>query len=57
MNAVARMSGLGLLYAFSQPVTKSMPPAVTPSREDGPAALTVLHLLSQELFATATAVF
>ncbi|CAE7425639.1 ssp2 [Symbiodinium natans] len=26
--------GLGLLYAFSQPVTKSMPPAVTPSRED-----------------------
>ena len=27
-------SGLGLLYSFSQPVTKSMPPAVTPSRED-----------------------
>ncbi|CAE7911439.1 ssp2 [Symbiodinium necroappetens] len=26
--------GLGLLYSFSQPVTKSMPPAVTPSRED-----------------------
>ncbi|CAE7265445.1 ssp2 [Symbiodinium pilosum] len=26
--------GLGLLFAFSQPVTKSMPPAVTPSHED-----------------------
>ncbi|CAL1126989.1 unnamed protein product [Cladocopium goreaui] len=26
--------GLGLLFAFSQPVTKSMPPAVADSRED-----------------------
>eukprot|EP00435_Cladocopium_sp_Y103_P058559 s842_g20.t1 len=26
--------GLGLLFAFSQPVTKSMPPAVAASRED-----------------------
>ena len=26
--------GLGLLFAFSQPVTKSMPPAVADSREE-----------------------
>ena len=39
-NRSARItSGLGLLFAFSQPVTKSMPPAVTPSHEDSPHAL------------------
>ena len=38
------MSGLGLLFAFSQPVTKSMPPAVTPDREDSSSFLLSFRL-------------